>query len=148
MTSFANIRDPRSDHLLTPQNAALLIVDYQPTQVSSVASRSKRELVANVTAVTRIGKLFGLPINVKTGVKGPAIHQITDVLTGAEAIDRTSINAWEDENFVKAIKAAGRKEPILVALWTEVCMAFPALDALKEGSRLGNRGGHNCPLQC
>jgi nicotinamidase-related amidase len=138
MTSFAEIRDPRIDHLLTPQNAALLIVDYQPTQVSSVASRDKRELVANVAAVARTAKLYDLPVvlstvNVKTGINGPTIHQITEVFPDVEAIDRTAINAWEDEDFVAAVKATGRKKLILVALWTEVCMAFPALDALKDG---------------
>lgn len=138
MTSFQKIRDPKTDHLLTPQNAALLIVDYQPTQVSSVASRDKRQLVANVTAVARIAKLYGLPVvlstvNVKTGINGPTIHQISDALPGVEVIDRTSINAWEDQDFVAAVKATGRKKLILVALWTEVCMAFPALDALSDG---------------
>lgn len=138
MASFPKIRDPQSDHLLTPQNAALLIIDYQPTQVSSVASRDKRELVANVTAVARIAKLYGLPVvlstvNVDTGINGPTIHQITDTLPGVSSIDRTSINAWEDQDFVAAVKATGRKKLLLVALWTEVCMAFPALDALEEG---------------
>jgi nicotinamidase-related amidase len=132
------IRNPVQDHLLTPQNAALLIIDYQPVQVSSIASRSKRELVANIVALARIGKLYELPIvlstvNVKTGINQPTIHQITDVLSGVEAIDRTSINAWEDADFVAAVKATGRKKLIMAALWTEVCLTHPALDALQEG---------------
>src|SRR5271163_376474 len=99
------IRDPVQDHLLTPQNAALLIIDYQPVQVSSIASRSKRELVASIVALARIGKLYELPtvlatVNVKTGINQPTIHQITDVLSDVTPIDRTSINAWEDADFV------------------------------------------------
>jgi len=138
MPSSTTIRDPIKDHLLTPQNSALLIIDYQPVQVSSVASRSKRELVANITALARIGKLYRLPavlstVNVATGINQPTIHQITDVLTDTKPIDRTSINAWEDEDFVRAVKATGRKKLIMAALWTEVCLVHPALDAIAEG---------------
>jgi len=138
MASFKAIRDPVTDHLLTPQNAALVIIDFQPVQVSSIQSRPKRELVTNITALARIGKLYGLPtvlstVNVKTGRNQPTIHQIVEVLDGVEPIDRTSINAWEDEDFVRAIRATGRKKLIMAALWTEVCLVHPALDALKEG---------------
>jgi len=132
------VRDPVKDHLLTPQNAAVLIIDYQPVQVSSLASRSKRELVANIVALAKIAKLYELPVvlatvNVKTGINQPTIHQLTEVLKGIEPIDRTSINAWEDADFVAAVKATGRKKLIMAALWTEVCLVHPALDALKEG---------------
>ena len=138
MTSANQIRDPRTDSLLTPQNAALLIIDYQPIQVSSIASRDKRGLIANVVALARTAKLFGLPVilstvNVKTNINKPTIHQLTDVLSDVEPIDRTSINAWEDEDFVRAVRATGRRKLIIAALWTEVCLVFPALDALREG---------------
>jgi nicotinamidase-related amidase len=138
MTSYATIRDPKSDHLLTPQNAALLIIDYQPTQVSSLASRDKRQLLANVVATAKVAQLFGLPIvlstvNVENGVNPPTVHQLTEVLQDCKAIDRTAINAWEDKDFVEAVAATGRKKLLIAALWTEVCMAFPALDAMKDG---------------
>jgi len=138
MTSFRTIRDPLTDHLLTPQNAALVIIDFRPVQVASIQSRPKRELVANITALARIGRLYGLPtvlstVNVKTGRNQPTIHQITEVLTGLEPFDRTSINAWEDEDFVRAVKATGRRKLIMAALWTEVCLVHPALDAINEG---------------
>jgi nicotinamidase-related amidase len=138
MTSSPTVRDPVTDHLLTPQNAALLIIDYQPVQVHSIASMEKRTLVANVTAVARTAKLFGLPIvlttvNVSTGRNEPTIHQLKEVLGDVEAIDRTSINAWEDADFAAAVRATGRKKLIMVALWTEVCLVFPALDALQAG---------------
>jgi nicotinamidase-related amidase len=139
MTSPKNIRDPIADHMLTPQNAALLIIDFQPVQVHSLASGiDKRLLVANITAVARTAKLYGLPIvlstvNVSTGRNEPTIHQLTEVLGDVEAIDRTAINAWEDTDFVAAVKATGRKKLIMAALWTEVCLVFPALDALAAG---------------
>lgn len=138
MTSFAAVRDPVADHLLTPRNAAVLIIDFQPVQVSSIASRDKRQLVANITALARIAKLYDLPVvlatvNVATGRNQPTIHQITEVLGDAGTIDRTSINAWEDRDFVAAVRATGRKKLIMAALWTEVCLVHPALDAMADG---------------
>ncbi|MEB0055595.1 hydrolase [Variovorax sp. LG9.2] len=138
MTSPKTIRDPLTDQMLTPQNAALVIIDFQPVQVGSITSMDRSMLVANVTAVARTAKLYGLPIvlstvNVETGRNQPTIHQIMEVLGDVRAIDRTSINAWEDEEFVAAVKATGRKKLIMVALWTEVCLVFPALDAMKAG---------------
>lgn len=138
MTSFPTIRDAKTDHLLTPQNAALVIIDYQPVQVSSIQSMSKRTLVANITAVARTAKLFALPtviatVNVATGRNQPTIHQISDVFPDVVPIDRTSINAWEDADFVATIRNTGRKKLIMTALWTEVCLVHPALDALQEG---------------
>lgn len=138
MTSPAHIRDPQADTLLTPKNAALLIIDFQPVQVASIVSMERRELIANVVAVARAATLYGVPIvlstvNVETGRNAPTIRQLQAVLPGVTPIDRTSINAWEDEDFVAAVKATGRRKLIMVALWTEVCLAFPALDALREG---------------
>ena len=72
-------------------------------------------------------------VNVKNRGNPPTIHQLADVLTGIEAFDRTTINAWEDEAFLTAVKATGRKKLIMTALWTEACLTFPALDALREG---------------
>ncbi|OYY92004.1 MAG: hydrolase [Sphingomonas sp. 28-66-16] len=138
MTSPATIRDPLADHLLTPQNAALVIIDFQPVQVGSIVTMNKRALVDNVVAVARTATLYELPVvlstvNVATGRNMPTIHQITDVLGDVRPIDRTAINAWEDDDFVAAVKATGRKKLIMVALWTEVCLVFPALDALRAG---------------
>jgi nicotinamidase-related amidase len=132
------IRDQVEDHLLTPMNAALIIIDYQPVQVTSVASMDRRTLVTNMVAVAKTAKLYDVPVvlstvNVKAGKNQPTIHQLADVLDGIEAFDRTTINAWEDEEFVDAVKATGRKKLLMTALWTEACLTFPTLDALREG---------------
>src|SRR6478672_5814852 len=132
------MRDQVEDHLITPKNAALLIIDYQPPQVSSIVSMDHRTLVENIVAVARLAKLYVLPIvlstvNVKNRGNPPTIHQLAEVLAGIQEIDRTSINAWEDEEFVTAVKATRRKKLILAALWTEACLTFPTLDALREG---------------
>ncbi|HXJ38382.1 MAG TPA: hydrolase [Bryobacteraceae bacterium] len=138
MASPKTIRNPIADHMLTSHNAALVVIDFQPVQVTSITTMERRALIANVVALARTAKLYDLPIvlssvNVKTGLNQPTIHQITEVLPDIDIIDRTSINAWEDEDFVAAVKATGRKKLIMAALWTEVCLVFPALDAMNEG---------------
>jgi nicotinamidase-related amidase len=132
------IRDPVEDRLITPKNAALVLIDYQPPQVTSIVSMDHRTLVANIVAVAKVATAFGLPIvlstvNVKTRRSAPTIRQLAEVLVGIEALDRTAINAWEDEEFVTAVKATGRKKLVMAALWTEACLTFPALDALRQG---------------
>jgi nicotinamidase-related amidase len=134
----APIRDPAKDHLLTPKNSALLIIDYQPVRVNSIASMDRQLLINNIVDVAKIGLAYGLPIihstvNVKTGLNKPPIPQLHRVLKDIPTIDRTSINSWEDVEFVKAVKATGRKKLIMTALWTEACLCFPALDALRDG---------------
>jgi nicotinamidase-related amidase len=137
MTSEA-IRNPAKDHLLTPQNAAFVIIDYQPAQVNSVASTDRQLLVNNIRGVAKAAVVYGLPIihstvNVKTGLNKPPIPQIREVLAHVPTIDRTTINSWEDVEFRQPIEKTGRKKLIMTALWTEACLTFPALDALKAG---------------
>ena len=132
------IRDPITDALLTPQNAALVLIDYQPVQVSSIQSMDQRLLVANVVRVAKTARAFGLPIllstvNVKSGRNRPTIPELQAALPGVEAIDRTTINAWEDVEFLAALQATGRRKLVMCALWTEACLTFPTLDALRAG---------------
>jgi nicotinamidase-related amidase len=132
------IRDPVTDHLLTPQNAVFVIIDYQPVQVNSIASMDRQLLVNNIVGTAKIAVAYGLPIihstvNVKTGLNKPPIVQIRKVLKTYPTYDRTSINAWEDVEFVSAVRATGRKKLVMTALWTEACLTFPALDALRDG---------------
>jgi nicotinamidase-related amidase len=132
------IRSKESDHLLTAENAALLVIDYQPPQVNSIASMDRQLLINNIVGTINAAKLYGMPtvlttVNVKTGLNQETIPQVKKHLDGILSIDRTSINSWEDKEFVEAVKATGRKKLIMAALWTEACLAFPALDALKEG---------------
>ena len=136
MTS-KTIRDPLKDHLLTPQNSAFIIIDYQPIQVSSIRSMDQKELVFNIVHTAKAAVNYRLPIvhstvNVATGKNKPPIQPLTDVLGAYPTYDRTSINSWEDVEFKKAVVATGRKKLIIAALWTEACLTFPALDALKE----------------
>src|SRR5450432_826826 len=132
------IRDPVTDHLLTPQNAAFIIIDYQPVQVNSIASMERQRLVSNIVRASKAAVAYGLPIvhstvNVQTGINKPAIAPVRRVLDKVPTYDRTTINAWEDIEFRKAVEATGRKKLIMTALWTEACLTFPTLDALRAG---------------
>lgn len=131
-------RDPVADDLLTPENCALIVIDYQPVQVNSIASMDRQLLVNSIVGVAKAAKVFGLPIvhstvNVETGLNQPPIPQLRKVLSGEPTYDRTSINSWEDVQFRQAVEATGRKKLVMTALWTEACLTFPALDALREG---------------
>ena len=86
----------------------------------------------------KLAKLFGVPIVHSTvGVAArrdeSTVPELAELLEDDRPIDRTVINSWEDADFVAAVRATGRRKLILCALWTEVCMAFPELDALREG---------------
>ena len=132
------IRDPKKDDLLTPQNSVLIVIDYQPVQVNSIASMDRQLLVNNIVGVSKAAVAYGLPlvhstVNVKTGLNKPPIPQLRKVLDAFPTYDRTTINSWEDVEFRKAVEATGRRKLIMTALWTEACLTFPALDALREG---------------
>lgn len=131
------IRDPNTDHLLTPQNSAFIVIDYQPIQVSSIRSMDQKELIFNIVHTAKAAVNYKLPIihstvNVATGRNKPPIAPLMEVLGSYPTYDRTSINSWEDVEFKKAVLATGRKKLIMTALWTEACLAFPALDALTK----------------
>ena len=131
-------RDPKRDDLLTPENSALIVIDYQPVQVNSIASMDRQLLVNNIVGTAQAAVAYGLPIvhstvNVRSGLNKPPIPQLRKVLADHPTYDRTTINSWEDTAFREAVQATGRRKLIMTALWTEACLTFPALDALKEG---------------
>ena len=137
MTSAA-VRDPLADHLITPKNAAFLLIDYQPSQLAGVGSMDRALLLKNAVSTVRTVKTFGIPvvhstINVASGRGGPTLPELADLLQDDKPLDRTTTNSWEDVEFVQAVRATGRRKLIICALWTEICMAFTALDALREG---------------
>src|ERR1700677_762378 len=138
--SMANspLRDQLADHLITPKNAAFVLIDYQPSQFATVRSIDTGLLLKNIVSMVKTVKAFGLPIvhstvNVASGQVGPTVPELAALLGDYPPIDRTTVNSWEDVDFVAAVRATGRRKLIFCALWTEVCMAFAALDALREG---------------
>src|ERR1700730_13758606 len=123
------VRDPLADHLLTPENAALLLIDYQPSQLAGVRSMDHALLVKNAVSAVRTIKTFGVPvvhstINVASGRGQPTLPELAGLLTDDKPLDRTTTNSWEDIELLEAVRATGRRKLILCALWTEICMAF------------------------
>lgn len=137
MSDVTPVRDPRTDPLLTPQNAVLALIDYQREQYAGVGSVGHEELLAHVTVLGRVATTFELPVVlstvfVKHGMSGTNA-ELRAALPGVPEIDRTTLNSWEDADFREAVERTGRKKLIIAGLWTEVCVAFPALDALRAG---------------
>lgn len=137
-TGAEPIRDPSSDHLLTPENCVLVLIDFQPEQYSTITSTTKEEIDLNVVALARFARLYDVPVVLSTvgvdlGVNQGTSTAILDELPGVEEIDRTGVNAWEDPDFRAAIEATGRRKVVIAGLWTEVCLTFPTLDMLAEG---------------
>ena len=136
---MAGITPVRNDDwLLTPDNAVIAFIDYQPDQYAGLGSMPVDELLVNVTTLGQIATAFELPVVLSTvamklrGMEGTN-QELHAALNHAPQIDRTTLNSWEDEEFRNAIKATGRKKLIVAGLWTEICVAFPVLDALHEG---------------
>jgi nicotinamidase-related amidase len=131
-------RDPVEDALLTPENAALVIIDYQPIQVNSIKSMDHQELVDNIVTLAKTARAYALPVvhstvNVRTGKNEGPIRPLLEALASDQFYDRTTINAWEDVEFRRAVQATGRRKLVMAALWTEACLTFPTLDALRAG---------------
>lgn len=138
MALFTSIRNAKKDHLLTPENSVMAFIDYQPEQFRGVGSKSTSELLLNVVTLGKIARAFDVPtvvttVGVELGVNQGTHKDLIDALTPQIEIDRTTLNSWEDENFISAIAKSGRKKIIMAGLWTEVCVAYPTLDALKDG---------------
>lgn len=122
---------------LSAQNCALVLIDYQPAMYFGVQSHDRLSIMHNTAILAKTAKLFKIPTVLSTVAKdsfsGPLDHTLTDLFEKQEPIDRTSINAWVDANFRKAIEATARKKIVLAGLWTEACVLFPTLDMLREG---------------
>lgn len=131
-------RDPKTDHLLTAENAALVLIDYQPSLVEGTYSIDRDVLINNVVAMAKAAKLYDMPvvlstIGVTAGYQQDTVPELKDLLTGIKSIDRHTVDAWDSPEFRAAIEATGRKKIIMAALWTEVCLVFPALNMLLGG---------------
>ena len=122
---------------LTSDNAALALIDYQPAMFFGVQSHDRLLLTHNAVILAKAAKLFKVPTILSTVAQdtfsGQLAPEITSVFPDQKIIDRTSINAWVDKNFRKAIEATKRKKIIVAGLWTEACVLFPSLDLLREG---------------
>ncbi|GAB6093408.1 isochorismatase family protein [Furfurilactobacillus curtus] len=131
-------RDFHVDELMNPDDTVFTVIDYQPTQINSINSMDRAQLIRNIVVTQKIINAFHIPtilstVNVATGRNQDTIPELKAVLPNVKSYDRTSINAWEDEDFYNAVKATGKHKIIIAALWTEACLTFPTLDAMREG---------------
>jgi nicotinamidase-related amidase len=124
------------DALLTPDEAVLILMDHQPFQFAAVRSHEPTMIVNNVVGLAKTAKLFGIPTILTTVVAdrgGKIIQELQDVFPDQTPIERTLINTWQDENVTAVVKKLGRKKLIMAGLWTDVCLAMPAIQATGEG---------------
>jgi nicotinamidase-related amidase len=122
--------------LLTPENCVLLLIDHQPFQLANVNSHEPTMVINNVTALARTAKVYGIPtilttVNEERG--GAIFKQVQAVFPDQKPINRTFINSWEDHRVVEAVKGTGRNKVVMAALWTEMCLAMPAIHAMGDG---------------
>ena len=133
MTAFTKVG---LDALLTPENCVLLLIDHQPFQLANVNSHEPTMVINNVTALARTAKVYDIPtilttVNEERG--GAIFKQVQAVFPEQKPINRTFINSWEDHRVVEAVKGTGRKKVVMAALWTEMCLAMPAIHAMGDG---------------
>src|SRR5277367_2289048 len=124
-------------NLYTPEDAAVVFIDHQPQMTFGVASMDRAALVNNVTLLAKAAREFGVP-TVLTAVEtesfsGYVWPQLLDVFPGEPIIERSSMNAWDDAGFRKAIERTGRKNILMAGLWTEVCVTWPTIEMLGAG---------------
>jgi nicotinamidase-related amidase len=123
--------------LLNPQNSALILIDFQPQMTFGVANIDRQALFNNVILLAKAAKIFNVPTILTTvetkSFSGNMWPQLLDIFPDQEPVERSSMNSWEDAKLVAAVVATGRKKLIMAALWTEVCLTFPALEALQAG---------------
>ena len=128
---------PEFRKLYTAQDTALVFIDHQPQMTFGVANIDRATLVNNVTLLARVAKEFQVPTvltAVETeGFSGYVWPQLLDVFPEQKVFERTSMNAWDDAGFRRAIEATGKKRILLTGLWTEVCICWPALSMLDAG---------------
>jgi nicotinamidase-related amidase len=124
------------DALLRPEDSVLVLIDHQPYQFANLHSHEPTMIVNNVIALAKTAKVFNVPTILTTVIEergGYLIKGLQDVFPDQKPIDRTFINTWEDKKVVDVVKATGRRQLVLAALYTEICLAMPALQALAEG---------------
>ena len=124
------------DALLRPEDSILVLIDHQPYQFTNLNSHEPTMIVNNVVGLAKTAKVFNVPTLLTTVLEergGYLIKGLQDLFPDQKPINRTFINAWEDSRVVDAVKKSGRKQLVLAALYTEICLAMPSIQALGDG---------------
>jgi nicotinamidase-related amidase len=123
--------------LLTPDNCVVTLIDLQPQMLFGVANFDRQSIINNNVALAKAARVFDVPVVLSTvetkTFSGNMWPQIQAVFPKQTPIERTTMNSWDDENFVAAVKKSGRKKIVLSGLWTESCVTLPTIQALNDG---------------
>lgn len=122
--------------LLRPEDSIVVLIDHQPYQFANLNSHEPTLITNNVVGLAKGAKAFQVPTILTTVLEergGYLIKALQDVFPEQKPIDRTFINTWQDPKVTDLVKQSGRKQLVLAALWTEVCLAMPTIQALGEG---------------
>ena len=123
--------------LYTPQDSAVVFIDFQPQMIFGVANMDRATMLNNVTLLAKCAREFNVPAVVTSveteGFSGYVVPQLLDVFPGQPVVERSSMNSWDDAGFRKAIEATGKKNIIMTGLWTEVCVTWPTIEMLGAG---------------
>jgi len=133
-----NARRQRSEKgLLTPDNCVLTLIDLQPQMLFGVANFDRQTIINNNVALAKAARVFEVPVVLSTvetkGFSGNMWPQIQAVFPKQSPIERTTMNSWDDDNFVAAVTQTGKKKIVLSGLWTETCVALPTVQAIHDG---------------
>jgi nicotinamidase-related amidase len=132
-----NVKAAPSEDLITADNSVFLFVDHQPQMFFGVGSGDRTSIINATVGLGKAAKAFNVPTVLTTvaaqSFSGNLLPDLAAVFPGQEIIDRSTMNAWEDERVVEAIKASGRRKIVISGLWTEVCLVLPVLSALGQG---------------
>jgi nicotinamidase-related amidase len=123
--------------LLTPDNCLLTLIDLQPQMLFGVSNFDRQTIINNNVALSKAARVFGVPVvlsSVETkGFSGNTWPQVLAALGDPTPIERTTMNSWDDRNFVAAVEKTGRKKIVLAGLWTETCVALATIQAVFDG---------------
>ncbi len=123
--------------LLTPDNCVVAFIDLQPQMLFGVASADRQSIINNNIVLAKAATVFGVPVVLSTveskAFSGNTWPQLLAALPGSTPIERSSMNSWDDKNFVAAIEKSGKKKIVLSGLWTETCVALPTVQAIHDG---------------
>ena len=137
MSQNTNLAKRSEKGLLTPDNCVLTLIDLQPQMLFGVSSHDRQTIINNNVLLAKAARVFGVPVVLSTvetkSFSGNMWPQIQAVFPGQVLIERSSMNSWDDKNFVAAIQKTGKKKIVLTGLWTESCVAMPTVQAMHDG---------------
>jgi nicotinamidase-related amidase len=136
MSQTSSLSKRSEKGLLTPDNCVVAIIDLQPQMLFGVANFDRQSIINNNVALAKAARVFEVPVVLSTvetkSFSGNLWPQIQAVFPDQTPIERSSMNSWDDKNFVAAIERTGRKKIVLTGLWTETCVALPTVQAIHD----------------